>query len=231
VKDLRTFAGREMLTSKWFLLALVAACSGCGKPPAKGAASAGAGALGTSEPPRVVTASPQAASELELPNDLTARRAGGRARGTLCVAPRRLVHPSGSAHRLHADDAIPLERVRLLGSRRQRRKCELRRRGRLEWQSAGPPPATHEVDIVGRDYAFTAPRELPAGRTTFRFTNKGKVIHELDVALLKDGTTARAVMSALSARTPLKPLGDVRKHTHDEAKSPIASRCSSICTS
>ena len=44
-----------------------------------------------------------------------------------------------------------------------------------------------EVTIVGLDYAFQAPRELPAGPTTFRFDNKGKVRHEFNIALLKPG--------------------------------------------
>ena len=66
-------------------------------------------------------------------------------------------------------------------------------------------PTTHEIEIVAYDYAFAGASELSAGQTTFRFTNKGKVIHELDVALLKEGTTAQAVVSALNART-LKPL-------------------------
>src|SRR5438270_6533495 len=63
-----------------------------------------------------------------------------------------------------------------------------------------------DVEIVGRDYAFVAPSELAAGQATFRFTNKGKVIHELDIALLKEGTTAEAVMTAVNAKLPLKPL-------------------------
>ena len=68
------------------------------------------------------------------------------------------------------------------------------------------PPSPHEIDIAGYDYAFSSPPELPAGLTTFRFTNKGKVSHELNVALLRDGITAQAVASALNAKTPLKPL-------------------------
>jgi hypothetical protein len=68
------------------------------------------------------------------------------------------------------------------------------------------PPTIREVEIVGLDYAFTAPRQLSAGPTIFRFTNKGKVIHELDLALLKSGTTAAAVMSALNAKRPLPLL-------------------------
>jgi hypothetical protein len=67
-------------------------------------------------------------------------------------------------------------------------------------------PTTHEIEIVAYDYAFVGASELSAGQTTFRFTNKGKVIHELDVALLRDGATAQAVVSALNAKTPLKPL-------------------------
>jgi hypothetical protein len=71
---------------------------------------------------------------------------------------------------------------------------------------APPPPAAREVEIIGRDYAFTAPIELTAGRTAFRFTNKGKVIHELRVALLMSGTTTQNVMAMLNAKQPLKPL-------------------------
>ena len=74
-----------------------------------------------------------------------------------------------------------------------------------EERSVGAPTA-REVEIVGRDYSFGAPSELAAGPVTFRFTNKGRVIHELDIALLKRETTARAVMSAVNARSPLKPL-------------------------
>ena len=63
-----------------------------------------------------------------------------------------------------------------------------------------------EVEIVAHDYAFSAPSELAAGQATFRFRNEGKVIHELNVALLKDGATSQAVISALNAGTPLKSL-------------------------
>jgi hypothetical protein len=66
--------------------------------------------------------------------------------------------------------------------------------------------AARDVEIVAHDYAFAAPRALSAGEATFHFTNKGKVIHELDVALLKDGETARTVLSALNTKKPLKPL-------------------------
>jgi hypothetical protein len=72
---------------------------------------------------------------------------------------------------------------------------------------ATTPVAAHEVEIVAHDYAFASPTELPAGRTIFRFTNKGKVIHELSVELLKNGTTVQQVMNAVNVpKQPFKPL-------------------------
>src|SRR5687768_2663833 len=44
-----------------------------------------------------------------------------------------------------------------------------------------------EVNVIGLDYAFQHPTELPAGPTIFRFVNKGKVRHEFNIALLKQG--------------------------------------------
>jgi hypothetical protein len=63
-----------------------------------------------------------------------------------------------------------------------------------------------EVEIVAHDYAFTAPTQLAAGRTTFHFENHGKVIHELHVVLLKKETTPGALMTAINTKTPIKPL-------------------------
>ena len=68
------------------------------------------------------------------------------------------------------------------------------------------PPSIPDIEIIGRDYAFAAPSQVAAGPAAFRFTNKGKVIHELQVALLKAGTTAADVMSAVNTRSPFKPL-------------------------
>ncbi len=69
------------------------------------------------------------------------------------------------------------------------------------------PPA-HVVDIVGLDYAFQAPSTLPAGRTTFRFVNRGKVAHELNVSLLKRGVSVQQFMAAINADTPVAPFRD-----------------------
>ena len=76
-----------------------------------------------------------------------------------------------------------------------------------------PPSAEHtvtvsEIEIVGNDYAFTAPAELPAGRTTFRFNNKGKVRHELNISLLKQGVPVERLIETVRADKTVKDLID-----------------------
>lgn len=61
------------------------------------------------------------------------------------------------------------------------------------------PPVQREVEIVGLDYAFTAPSKLPAGRTTFRFVNNGRVRHELNIVLLAPGVTVQQFIAATNA--------------------------------
>src|SRR6185503_11382008 len=57
------------------------------------------------------------------------------------------------------------------------------------------PGAPTQVRIVGDDYAFIQPPStLPAGEAVFAFENRGKVRHELSVALLKPGLGASDVM-------------------------------------
>lgn len=55
-------------------------------------------------------------------------------------------------------------------------------------------PKPREVEAVGTDYAFQVPSELPPGRTSFRFNNKGKKRHELNIFLLKPGATVTQVL-------------------------------------
>jgi len=52
------------------------------------------------------------------------------------------------------------------------------------------------VEIVGVDYAFKVPSSLPAGRTTFSFTNSGKHRHEFNIFLLKRGVRIDDVIKA-----------------------------------
>jgi hypothetical protein len=77
---------------------------------------------------------------------------------------------------------------------------------------AAPTPRAHaaqgtnDVEIVGLDYAFQIPARIPAGRTTIRFVNRGKFAHELNIALLKRGTTMQQFVAASNAGQPLIPL-------------------------
>jgi len=75
--------------------------------------------------------------------------------------------------------------------------------------SKSEPPANHggsEVEIGGADYAFQVPVSLPAGRTAFRFNNKGKVRHELNIALLKPGVPVERVLETRRAGKPVQAL-------------------------
>ena len=63
-----------------------------------------------------------------------------------------------------------------------------------------------DVEIVGFDYAFKAPAELPAGLTTFRFRNQGKHRHELNLVQLKAGVSLRQFIDAANADKPLSPM-------------------------
>jgi len=64
----------------------------------------------------------------------------------------------------------------------------------------------NDVEIVASDYAFQAPQQLPAGRTTFRFTNNGKQRHELNITRLKKGVSTEQMLSAIRADQSVKSL-------------------------
>jgi hypothetical protein len=67
-------------------------------------------------------------------------------------------------------------------------------------------PKPKEVEAVGTDYAFQVPSELPPGPTTFRFNNKGKKRHELNIFLLKPGVKVTQVLELQKAGKTTKDL-------------------------
>ena len=67
-------------------------------------------------------------------------------------------------------------------------------------------PDTRDVEVVALDYAFQLPAQLPAGRTTFHFVNKGKQRHELNIVLLKRGATLQQYIAAANAEQPVGPM-------------------------
>jgi hypothetical protein len=70
------------------------------------------------------------------------------------------------------------------------------------------PEATQTIEIVGLDYAFQIPSGMNAGRSSISFVNKGKVAHELNIALLKDGASVREFMNAVQADKPVAEFRD-----------------------
>jgi len=68
--------------------------------------------------------------------------------------------------------------------------------------------APSEVEVLGMDYAFKVPSEMPAGRTSFRFRNVGKQSHEFNIALLKPGVTVQQYIAAANAEKPLVGMVD-----------------------
>src|SRR4051812_40319731 len=66
-----------------------------------------------------------------------------------------------------------------------------------------------ETKIIGFEYAFTIPATLPAGRRSFRFENRGKRAHELNISLLRPGVSIQQFITAANAGKPLSPFIDV----------------------
>jgi hypothetical protein len=65
-----------------------------------------------------------------------------------------------------------------------------------------------DIEVVGMDYAFKVPSEIPSGPTSFRFRNAGKQSHELNIALLKPGVTVQQFMAAANAAKPISGMLD-----------------------
>jgi hypothetical protein len=77
--------------------------------------------------------------------------------------------------------------------------CIALRTGRA--QEAADPPRP-PITVVGNDYAFVqVPTTIAAGKTLFSFENRGRVRHELSVALLQPGVTLQEVMQAPPGQT------------------------------
>ncbi|MGV3710867.1 MAG: hypothetical protein ACO1Q7_18740 [Gemmatimonas sp.] len=66
--------------------------------------------------------------------------------------------------------------------------------------------ALREVDVIGLDYAFSMPDTLDPGRTAFRFRNDGKVYHEYNVVLLKEGATLQQFIEAENKGEPVTAI-------------------------
>lgn len=68
-------------------------------------------------------------------------------------------------------------------------------------------PATVDT-IIANDYAFKYPRTLKPGRHRFVFINAGKQRHEINLARLKSGVTARQIADADQKDADIEPFLD-----------------------
>ncbi len=63
-------------------------------------------------------------------------------------------------------------------------------------------PTPNVVTITGREYAFDAPRQLPAGLTTFQFMTPGKEPHHGIMIRLEEGKTFEDLAEAIKKPGP-----------------------------
>jgi len=68
--------------------------------------------------------------------------------------------------------------------------------------AAGAGAAPTVVTVTARDFAFDAPKEVPAGLTTFRLVNDGPSLHHIQLIKLSEGKTAADFIAALKAGGP-----------------------------
>lgn len=66
----------------------------------------------------------------------------------------------------------------------------------------------NDIEIVATDYAFETPARVHAGRVSFRFVNKGKVRHELNIARLKPGISIDEYLDSVRADRSVQKLID-----------------------
>jgi uncharacterized cupredoxin-like copper-binding protein len=70
--------------------------------------------------------------------------------------------------------------------------------------AAGPAPSTPPVvTIHAKDFAFQAPKQIPAGMTTFHVVNDGPGLHHVTIVRLADGKSMSDLSDALKNPGPL----------------------------
>jgi len=65
--------------------------------------------------------------------------------------------------------------------------------------SVASAPSSHVVAFTAREHRFEGPDQLPAGQTTIRLRNRGKVAHQLQLLKLEEGKTATDLAAVLKS--------------------------------
>ena len=77
--------------------------------------------------------------------------------------------------------------------------------------TSAPAAKARVVTVTGADFKFDAPETIPAGRTEFRFVNKGPSLHHMQILKIDGGKTFDDLRAALANPGPppawIKMLG------------------------
>ena len=63
--------------------------------------------------------------------------------------------------------------------------------------------------VIATDYALQAPDSADPGTTTFTLQNRGRLVHELVIGLLRPGAGARQMVEAAQHNARLRDLGNL----------------------
>lgn len=75
--------------------------------------------------------------------------------------------------------------------------------GSAERAPVAAPTTPPVVTVHAKDFAYQAPREIPAGMTTFHVVNDGPGLHHVTIVRLADGKSAADLSDALKHPGPL----------------------------
>ena len=68
-----------------------------------------------------------------------------------------------------------------------------------------PAPQINEVAVTGFDHGFNSLATIPAGMTTFTFTNEGQDLHHQQLITVPEGMSPEDLFAALAAEGPPPP--------------------------
>ena len=87
-----------------------------------------------------------------------------------------------------------------------------------------PAPAPNVVTVHAKDFAYTAPKEIPAGMTTFNLVNDGTTLHHIEIVRLDSAKTLANLEEALAkpAAPPMWAMFEGGPNAPDPGKSASA---------
>ncbi len=75
------------------------------------------------------------------------------------------------------------------------------------------PPA--DLDVAMTEFMFDLPAEIPAGQQSWRITNTGQQVHELELVHVPDGTTLEQVQAGFASPLGATPVPGEFNYSRD----------------